>query len=246
MLRSPFILVLLMLTGAGSALAQAPAVHPDIAALIRQTAGNRVLEQRVFTGDFTGDGQADAVAFIYYEGGGNAVRLRVALFQGEGGRFRFLRNADDVFGENPRQPVFRPGEFQVTTTMPRPGDPRCCPTGERRYTVRVAGAASSPAAAPQAGGGGTAAQHLPPFGEYCISGQTRILSVQPSLFAINNGGDELQLRNPRYACSAPGQCTVTGNNNQRWSIRQAGPQSVSVRGTFPGDRTPLNWTVSRC
>jgi hypothetical protein len=129
--------------------AVSPAAMAQLRAHIQRAVGPRWLSDNIFTGDFTGDGQPDAVVFIYSTGQGNSFDLQVALFQGAGGGFRFLRNADDVFGTEPRQPAFRPGQFQVTTTMPRPGDARCCPTGERRWTVRVAGgtpAAQAPAA----------------------------------------------------------------------------------------------------
>jgi hypothetical protein len=92
-----------------------------------------------FYGDFNGDSQEDALVFVYSDipGAAGNFDLKVALFRGEGGQYRFMRYANDVFGSEPREPKFTNGVVEITTTMPKPGDPRCCPTGSRRYTIRT-------------------------------------------------------------------------------------------------------------
>ena len=91
----------------------------------------------VFEGDFTGDGADDAVAFIYHAAvGGNAVYLDVSLFDSEGGQLVHKLVVQDVVGSNPRDVTISPGLIEFTMTVPKPGEPRCCPTGEKRYTVR--------------------------------------------------------------------------------------------------------------
>lgn len=92
-----------------------------------------------FYGDFTGDGQDDAIVFVYrdIEGAAGNFDLKVALFIGEGSTFKFLRYAPNIYGEQPRQPKFSHGVVELTTTMPRPGDPRCCPTGSKRYSIET-------------------------------------------------------------------------------------------------------------
>jgi hypothetical protein len=92
-----------------------------------------------FYGDFSGDGQEDAVVFVYSDirGAAGNFNVKVALFKGEGGKFRFLRYAQGVHGERPRDAKFANGRVDITTTMPKPGDPRCCPTGSKRYVIRT-------------------------------------------------------------------------------------------------------------
>lgn len=91
----------------------------------------------IFYGDFSGDGAADAMAWIYYSSGGNSASLDVALFRNVGGRMTYVRSEDAVYGETPRNVRFAPGRITLTTTMPRPGDPRCCPTGSQNWTIAV-------------------------------------------------------------------------------------------------------------
>lgn len=90
---------------------------------------------QIFHGDFTGDGIADALAWVLYASGGNSDFLDVALFRSENGRLVYYRSADDVFGADPRNIVFAPGRITLTSTMPRPDDPRCCPTGSQDWTI---------------------------------------------------------------------------------------------------------------
>lgn len=91
----------------------------------------------VLYGDYTGDGQDDAIVFIYKPSGGSAINLDVVLFTGEQGRFQFKKKVPDVFGDRPRDAKFSKGLIELTTTMPKPGDPRCCPTGSKRYRIRT-------------------------------------------------------------------------------------------------------------
>jgi len=88
-----------------------------------------------FYGDFTGDGAPDALAWVMYSAGGNSAMLDVALFRNQGGRMTYYRSATDVFGSEPRNVAFANGSITVTSTMPRPGDARCCPTGEQNWTI---------------------------------------------------------------------------------------------------------------
>jgi hypothetical protein len=91
----------------------------------------------IFYGDFTGDGAADALAFASFEMGGSGAGLSVALFRNEGGRMAFMRTDDTVFGSEPRNVRFATGRITLTTTMPKPGDPHCCPTGEQDWAINA-------------------------------------------------------------------------------------------------------------
>ena len=90
-----------------------------------------------FYGDFNGDRQEDAVVFVYsdIEGAAGNFDLRVALFEGADGKYRFMRYAPEVYGLDPRDAKFSNGLVEITTTMPRPNDPHCCPTGSERYAI---------------------------------------------------------------------------------------------------------------
>lgn len=112
----------------------------ELQAFARQQKGYMdVPFQSTFYGDFNGDGQEDAVVFVYtnIEGAAGNFDLKVVLFRGEGGRYRFLRDAPNVFGVEPRNARFAKGRVEITTTMPRPGDPRCCPTGSKTFAIRT-------------------------------------------------------------------------------------------------------------
>jgi hypothetical protein len=111
---------------------------PDdiILAWARQQHGEDVYDPvETFYGDFTGDGLDDALAWILYPSGGNSDFLDVALFRNEDGFIVYYRSINDVFGGNPRDVVFEHGRITLTTTMPAPGDARCCPTGSERWII---------------------------------------------------------------------------------------------------------------
>lgn len=105
-----------------------------ILAWAREQHGDPVHAQ-TFYGDFTGDGLDDALAWILYPSGGNSEFLDVALFRNEDGHMAHYRSIDNVFGGNPRDVVFEQDRITFTTTMPKPGDPRCCPTGSRNWAI---------------------------------------------------------------------------------------------------------------
>lgn len=113
-------------------------VAPDdaILAWAREQHGEHVYYPvQTFYGDFTGDGLDDALAWVLYPSGGNSDFLDVALFHNEGGLMNYYRSVDNVFGGNPRDVVFEQGRITLTTTMPKPGDPRCCPTGSSTWMI---------------------------------------------------------------------------------------------------------------
>lgn len=127
------------ISAAGDAQWKGPA-RAQIKAFVKKQNGMLDLSTPIaFYGDFNGDGQEDAVVFIYTEivGAAGNMDLKVALFKGEGDKFRFLRYAPGIYGWEPRQPKFSKGSVAITTTMLKPGEPRCCPTGSKRYTIRT-------------------------------------------------------------------------------------------------------------
>lgn len=90
---------------------------------------------QTFYGDFTGDEVDDALAWILYPSEGNSNLLDVALFRNEGGQMTYYRSIDNVYGGDPRNLVFERGRVTLTTTMPKSGEPRCCPTGSQNWVI---------------------------------------------------------------------------------------------------------------
>ena len=86
-------------------------------------------------GDFNGDGAADALAWGYFATGGSSGDTSITLWRNENGRMVFVRSPDDVYGQEPRNIQIARGRITLTTSVPRPHDPRCCPTGEQDWTI---------------------------------------------------------------------------------------------------------------
>ena len=112
----------------------------DIKAFVAKQKGMLDLPHPIaFYGDFNGDRREDAIVFIYRDIAGAAGNfdLRVALFEGSEGRYRLLRLVPGVYGTEPRQVAFSNGLIEITTTILRPEDSRCCPTGSMRHKIRT-------------------------------------------------------------------------------------------------------------
>jgi hypothetical protein len=89
---------------------------------------------------------AEALAFVYAPiEGGNALSLTVALYRLQGGEWLQAGVVRELFGADPREAEFREDAIAVTTTTPKPDDPRCCPTGETRWLVDRATLVARPA-----------------------------------------------------------------------------------------------------
>jgi hypothetical protein len=75
-----------------------------------------------------------ALAITHYPGGGNSAMIGAGLFRIDNGKMSLIGPVE-IFGETPRDVKFSKGRIEVTTTMPKPGDPRCSPTGAARWTI---------------------------------------------------------------------------------------------------------------
>ena len=77
-----------------------------------------------------------SLIFHYYENrdGGNATHLNVGLYRRDPEGWRFL-GLVPVYGYEPRDATFHPGQIDITTTMQGPNAPRCCPSVATRWAV---------------------------------------------------------------------------------------------------------------
>lgn len=75
-----------------------------------------------------------ALAIASYPGGGNSAMIAAGLFRIDGGKISLIGPVE-IFGDAPRDVKFSQGKIEVTTTMPKPDDPHCCPTGSARWTI---------------------------------------------------------------------------------------------------------------
>lgn len=90
-------------------------------------------------GDLTGTGTADAIVFVYHASGGSGEMLTTWILREREGVYAISKDvsSEELFGFDPRNVQFFPGQVSVTTTVPQGNDPHCCPTGERTFTVFV-------------------------------------------------------------------------------------------------------------
>ncbi|UWR11872.1 hypothetical protein [Sulfitobacter mediterraneus] len=82
---------------------------------------------------------AFGVVYEYIEGSAGSTSIAVGLFLKQPqGPWGFAGPVADLFGHNPRDVVFEDGFAMMTTTMPGPNDPRCCPTVPTRWRIDLA------------------------------------------------------------------------------------------------------------
>lgn len=89
-------------------------------------------------------GQATvALAIVYSESqsGGNVPNIAAAVFDITPQGFAKTHDISGVFGASPREAFYSGTHIELTTTMPGPKDPRCCPTVPTRWRIdRATGA----------------------------------------------------------------------------------------------------------
>ena len=89
----------------------------------------------------TPDKATRAIGVLYVEIPGAAGNFNVAagVFGRNGSGWQLLKPVPELFGTDPRDPRWEgapaPTRVILTTTMPKDGDPRCCPTGEAHWSI---------------------------------------------------------------------------------------------------------------
>lgn len=79
--------------------------------------------------------EALGVVYEVIEGAAGNTTIAVGHFVKLGTGFTYAGPVAEVFGQEPREAAFLPDRIEVTTTMPREEDPRCCPTGASRWVI---------------------------------------------------------------------------------------------------------------
>lgn len=79
--------------------------------------------------------EAVGIVYIPIAGAAGNVDISAGLFTGGPSGFGFAGPISGLFGASPREAAFLADRIELTTTMPKPGDPRCCPTGTARWSI---------------------------------------------------------------------------------------------------------------
>ncbi len=79
--------------------------------------------------------EALGVVYEVIQGAAGNTTIAVGLFVRQGEGFAYAGPVAEVFGQEPREAAFLPDRIEVTTTMPKADDPRCCPTGASRWLI---------------------------------------------------------------------------------------------------------------
>lgn len=79
--------------------------------------------------------EAIGIVYTVIEGAAGNFAINVGYFRRGPDGFGLVAPLDGLYGTNPRDTAFGPDAIRVVTTMPNPGDARCCPTGSATWRV---------------------------------------------------------------------------------------------------------------
>jgi hypothetical protein len=179
---------------------------------------------------FYSEGQQLALAFLYSGvGTTSSFDLKVVVLRREGAGYSLV-GQPQIFGSNPRNVRFSPGKIDVTTTMPRPGDPRCCPTGTRTWTINsvpIVSASTAPLAPSDATGASSVAPSGGTLGRRWCS-EDGYVEFRNGTLMMEVAGNEATYRGVKFAGCQGMRCTYT-QGSARWVSTRQGAQ-VSVTG----------------
>ena len=109
----------------------------EIEQLLARSLGRDFLMHYLLPNSNDRAGATEAIGVIYLpiQGAAGNVNIKAGSFKRTGNHFQLAGRVHDLFGANPRGARFLSDRIEVTTTMPKPGDPRCCPTGQARWSI---------------------------------------------------------------------------------------------------------------
>lgn len=126
----------------GAPLGAQTAAWPDLGVLLFSTlTRSGTAEHAVWLPDHPDPAlavQSLGVAYEHVPGSAGSVSIAVGYYQKTDAGWVFAGPIGGVFGSDPRDPVYQPGTIELTTTMPGPNDPRCCPTQATRWRIDLA------------------------------------------------------------------------------------------------------------
>lgn len=79
--------------------------------------------------------EALGIVYLPIEGSAGSATMQVGYFVRSGSGFKLAGRVRELFGYDPRNVRFLRGRIELITTMPKPGEPRCCPTGTARWEI---------------------------------------------------------------------------------------------------------------
>ncbi|SMX31172.1 hypothetical protein [Actibacterium lipolyticum] len=79
--------------------------------------------------------EALGIVYVHVPGSAGSATIHAGLFQKLDSGFTSVAQINGLLGFEPRDQVFGPTDITLTTTMPNPGDPRCCPTGVGHWRI---------------------------------------------------------------------------------------------------------------
>ena len=109
--------------------------------LLTQSLG-RPISSAFWLPDNADPAQANEALGIVYSpvtGAASTMTIHIGLFVRTAQGFALSGVVTELFGQSPRDTLFLPDRIELTTTMPNPGDARCCPTGTARWSIPRAG-----------------------------------------------------------------------------------------------------------
>ncbi len=114
-----------------------PAAGQDIDALMAKSLGAGPLAAYWLADDVDPAKATEAIGveYIEIEGAAGNTNIFPGYFRKGAGGFDLVGEVSELYGEEPRDPRFLADRIELTTTMPRPEDPRCCPTGTALWSI---------------------------------------------------------------------------------------------------------------
>jgi hypothetical protein len=130
-------LALLVVLGASAELIADDAIDPKTEQLLEQALGGESVSAYWLPDSTTPARATEAIGVLYraIEGAAGNVTIEMGHFSRSGADYRLTGRVREVYGMEPRDVGFLPDRIELTTTMPKPGDPRCCPTGSARWSI---------------------------------------------------------------------------------------------------------------
>ncbi len=78
---------------------------------------------------------AIGVVYEYIPGSAGNTGIATGVFVRQANGWSFAGEVDGMYGQSPRDAAFSQSSVDVTTTLPGPNDPRCCPTVPTRWRI---------------------------------------------------------------------------------------------------------------